>query len=538
MMNQISLSPAASDADLVSLSLSGNRDAFGLIVDRYQALICSIAYSATGCISRSEDLAQETFFAAWKQLQNLREPGRLRAWLCGIARNLVHNALRRDMRNPALGAEPLDLIEEPAAAEPAPTQQAITAEEESILWRSLERIPDSYREPMVLFYREHQSVERVAESMELSEEVVRQRLSRGRRLLHEEVLAFVEGALERSSPGKAFTIAVLAALPGFALPASAAPVAVAAAIEGGSIAQSAGAAGFLKLFAGPFAGLANTFLGHRIGMNLARTPRERAGVNRGMWKLLSGIALYVVGSALFPLAGGVLDTYFAAAIAFGAIGSLVFTLWLVRTLLHDDSRRVRAEERARHPELFAGEITGRNGCREYRSRWSLFGLPLIHVYLGVPSPEAPPAVGWIAVGDRAIGVLFAVGQLSVGFVSVGIASVGVISIGVIGLGVLSVGTLGLGLTAIGTVAIGMHAFSGFCSLGWVTASSGTFAAARDFALAKHAVAQHANDAVALAFVRENFSAANFPLLSAFCAFTVLVTAWYAWATRKRTGDPS
>src|SRR5476651_1250857 len=207
MMNQISLSPAASDADLVSLSLGGNRDAFGLIVDRYKSLVCSIAYSATGCISRSEDLAQETFFAAWKQLQHLREPGRLRAWLCGIARNLVHNAIRRDVRNPTFGAEPIDEIEEPASAEPAPTQHAISREEESILWRSLERIPDSYREPMVLFYREHQSVERVADAMELSEDVVRQRLSRGRKLLHEEVLAFVEGALERSSPGKTFTIA-------------------------------------------------------------------------------------------------------------------------------------------------------------------------------------------------------------------------------------------------------------------------------------------------------------------------------------------
>src|SRR5712664_2909662 len=84
------------DAELVAQRLTGNRDAFGLIVSRYQSLVCSIAYSATGCLSQSEDLAQETFLTAWKQLGQLREPAKLRAWLCGIARNLVNGAVRRD----------------------------------------------------------------------------------------------------------------------------------------------------------------------------------------------------------------------------------------------------------------------------------------------------------------------------------------------------------------------------------------------------------------------------------------------------------
>src|SRR4051812_31488639 len=46
------------DTELVDESLSGNRDAFGHIVSRYQSLICSLAYSATGSLSQSEDLAQ------------------------------------------------------------------------------------------------------------------------------------------------------------------------------------------------------------------------------------------------------------------------------------------------------------------------------------------------------------------------------------------------------------------------------------------------------------------------------------------------
>jgi RNA polymerase sigma factor (sigma-70 family) len=222
--------PAAgnNDAELVAACLDGNRDAFERIVTRYQSLICSLAYSATGCLGQSEDLAQETFITAWRHLRYLREPGKLRAWLCGIARNRINNNLRREGREPLRDAEPLDTVHDTPTLEPLPPNQAISKEEEAILWRSLERIPETYREPLVLFYREHQSIERVAEELELSEDAVKQRLSRGRKLLHEQVLAFVEGALERTNPGKAFTLGVLTALPVFATSASAATMGAAA----------------------------------------------------------------------------------------------------------------------------------------------------------------------------------------------------------------------------------------------------------------------------------------------------------------------
>ena len=78
-----------SDADLVGESLNGDRDAFGRVVERYQTLIASLAYCATGNVSQSEDLAQQTFVNAWKQLAELREPAKLRPWLCSIARFLI-----------------------------------------------------------------------------------------------------------------------------------------------------------------------------------------------------------------------------------------------------------------------------------------------------------------------------------------------------------------------------------------------------------------------------------------------------------------
>jgi RNA polymerase sigma factor (sigma-70 family) len=150
-------------------------------------------------VSRSEDLAQETFVSAWKQLVELREPAKLRPWLCSIARSLISKEFRRQGREPDHAAESLEAVDEWVSPEPLPPDQVISDEEKAILWRSLERLPEIYREPLVLFYREHQSIEAVARDLGLSEDAVKQRLSRGRKLLQEQFLAFVAGALKQTT---------------------------------------------------------------------------------------------------------------------------------------------------------------------------------------------------------------------------------------------------------------------------------------------------------------------------------------------------
>jgi RNA polymerase sigma factor (sigma-70 family) len=208
MMTNTMPTAGPTDTDLVTASLSGSREAFGQIVGRYQSLVCSLAYNATGSLTQSEDVAQETFLTAWRRLRELREPAKLRPWLCQIARHRAFDALRRQKR-----VEPLEAADDAASIELSPPEQTISNEEEAILWRSVGQIPESYREPLILFYREGHSVRRVAEALDLTEDTVKQRLSRGRKLLHTEVMAFVEGTLERTTPREAFTQAVLSALP-------------------------------------------------------------------------------------------------------------------------------------------------------------------------------------------------------------------------------------------------------------------------------------------------------------------------------------
>lgn len=201
-----------SDEQLWQQSRSGDREAFGRIVERYQSLVCSVAYSTCGNLSRSEDLAQETFVTAWRQLGALREPARLGPWLCGIARNHAANATRRENRRGG-PAESLDAAAETAAPDADPSEQAASQEEAALLWRWLAELPATYREPLVLFYRQGQSVAEVAGLLDLSEEAVKQRLSRGRVMLREELTTLVASVLTRTRPGPAFTAGVLAVLP-------------------------------------------------------------------------------------------------------------------------------------------------------------------------------------------------------------------------------------------------------------------------------------------------------------------------------------
>ncbi len=304
-MMTVNMTAAAdpSDADLVTQSRNGNRDAFSRIVGRYQSLICSLAYSATGNLSQSEDLAQDTFLTAWKQLGTLHEPDKLRGWMCAIARNLINNSLRKQGREPTFHAEPLEDNSEHSSFGPLPREETISREEETILWRSLEQIPEIYREPLILFYREHESVEAVAQSLDLSENAVHQRLSRGRKMLQEQFLAFVKGTLEETAPGEAFTVGVVAALPVLSATAKAATAGTAAA-KSGVLASAVGAVfqAMLKVIVpvGAFVSLGG-WLGYKMGGDAGQSPQQRDSVTR-FWGILT-VSLIVF--VLLPVLLGV-----------------------------------------------------------------------------------------------------------------------------------------------------------------------------------------------------------------------------------------
>jgi RNA polymerase sigma factor (sigma-70 family) len=524
----------ATDTDLVSQSLQGDRDAFGQIVSRYQSLICSLAYSATGSLGQSQDLAQETFITAWKHLRLLRERHKLRAWLCGIVRCLIGKALRRQGLEPTHAAQPLDVAPESEAVEPLPSEWVISQEEEAILWRSIEHMPTIYREPLVLFYREHQSVEKVAAALDLSEDAVKQRLSRGRKLLQENVLAFIEGALERSSPGTAFTIAVLAALPVVvSSTATAAGIGAAMAKAGATAKTGAGLFAFNAL-AGPLTGFLSTYLGYKMSMEAAASQKERQFIKRFYGAMVIFIVVPVVFVVLAASARPLAASHPAL---FAGLMIGVVTSWIPATalLLLWTRRKLRELNAASGGNAGGAAASKSLASFEYRSKTSLFGLPLIHVRLGASWTSQRDVVkAWVAIADdAAIGVLFAFGGMAVAPVCIGGFALGGVVFGGFGAGVLCYAGFAVGVWVVGGMVSGLMAVGG-CAFGWKAALGG-IAIARNFAQGGVALAMHANDAVASTFISGNAFFRNaFALVTKWLWPTLLLSLLPTLLIRRKT----
>lgn len=526
---------APTDAALVVDVLGGSREAFGIIVERYQRLLCSLAYARLGSLSDSEDVAQETFVEGWRKLSTLKEPDKLKSWLCGILRFKVSHRKRSESRRPSGYSENLEEAGELVSEEEAVEEFTMRGEEQELLWTALEKIPEVYREPLVLYYREHRSVEHVAYELDLSESAVKQRLSRGRNMLKERMMSFVEESLSRSTPGRVFTAGVLAALPVMAAPPAKAAAGAVVAAKVGGWAKWASIIAAL----GTFSGVISSIFALRAGFDQSRTERERRNVVRCVVGYFAVAIIFVVGLLSLQwlaVRSYELSGYYAVGAQLIVLGLLVSYSWMtVRMLKH--SRILRAEERLAHPEKFLDERDQKGSkTREYQSAWKLFGVPLVHVRFAAAEEGDVPVFGWIAAGEKAYGLLFAWGGVAIAPVSVGILSVGVLSVGAVGFGILSLGTVAVGVVAFGAGAIGWSAYSSLSSLGWESALAGGFAVAREGALGKIAFAAEVNNEAAAELTRfGEFQASYVAVLGLIAVLVIVPVAWYAKAVRKRYG---
>jgi zinc protease len=524
---------APTDGQLWDLVCQDDQDAFEALVRRHQAAICAVAYNICGNFSLSEDLSQEAFWIAWRDRQSLKDPLKLRGWLGGIVRNLARNSMRQASR---VTASLDDCSEEPGTIV-QPGDQVVSREEEVLVWQALEQIPESYREPLILFYREDQSVQDVATTLDLSPDAVKQRLSRGRSLLREQLLQIIEGALRRSKPGAGFTTGVMAGVASITAGskaavagtgalgmASGAGMAGAKLTAGTSTATISGIAGGLLGGAG---GVLGGWIGTWIPAQLAPTNRERnliLRVGRRITIVSVIMILLFLGAILFF--GRHVQGWTLGIVIIGWIVSFQSYVALEIVFLMKAIQKIRKETT---PESDANTSSLKASVERYASKWegrvyrssaSLFGIPFVDIQVSSPhfdgSPPSPKtAWGWIAIGDRANGILFAMGGVARGGIAVGGLSIGLVSLGGASLGLVSLGGLAIGAVALGGVAIGGISIGGV-AVGWQAAGGGAMAwdvaaggaalahhaafgglaVARDFAVGGDAFAAHANDELA------------------------------------------
>jgi RNA polymerase sigma-70 factor (ECF subfamily) len=158
--------------------LAGEVRAFEGIVRRWQGPLINLAWRFCRDRSRAEEMAQEAFLRAWRNLGQWRRESSFSTWLFAVAANVYRNELKR---LPTLNV-PLEEAKEPTMAALQFAALEEKARYETVRGAVL-ALPQRYREPVILFYFHEMDVAQAAATMGLPEGTVKARLSRARALL-------------------------------------------------------------------------------------------------------------------------------------------------------------------------------------------------------------------------------------------------------------------------------------------------------------------------------------------------------------------
>lgn len=150
--------------------------------------IFRMAVRLVGDRSKAEDVAQEAYLQAWKSFHRFQPGTNCRAWLFKILFHCVHHERRRWFRFPQV-TEPEEFIES-RLTYAAPVPEHIRDEE---ILAALDRIPAEYRTVVLLVDVEEFAYKEAAEIAGIPIGTVMSRLSRGRRLLREQLAEIAQG---------------------------------------------------------------------------------------------------------------------------------------------------------------------------------------------------------------------------------------------------------------------------------------------------------------------------------------------------------
>ena len=145
------------------------------LVRKYASAVLGLCMAHTKNFHDSEDIMQNVFLKAFMKFDTLRDKSRMRPWLLKIARRMCIDFHRK---RPFTQTLPDDT--------PAPANSA----DEHIrrLHTAISKLPDGYREPIILYYMNGRKCASVAKSLGISEDTVRSRLVRARLRLHKMLL--------------------------------------------------------------------------------------------------------------------------------------------------------------------------------------------------------------------------------------------------------------------------------------------------------------------------------------------------------------
>jgi RNA polymerase sigma-70 factor (ECF subfamily) len=166
-MNIIQLS----DSALVSLYITGNEDAFELLVSRHKNKVYTTILLIVKNTDTAEDLVQDTFIKAIHTMKSGRynEEGKFSSWICRIAHNLAIDYFRKEKRSPMINIEDgSNIFNNLSFSEESIESLQIKEETHERLRELIQQLPEAQKEVLIMRHYADMSFQEIAETTGVS----------------------------------------------------------------------------------------------------------------------------------------------------------------------------------------------------------------------------------------------------------------------------------------------------------------------------------------------------------------------------------
>ncbi len=189
-----------SDKERVQQILSGDMNAFRLLIDDFQRLVCHIVFRMVANETDREEICQEVFIKVHQNLSAFHFKSKLSTWIGRIAYHtainylkkkklpLYDDFLKKDFQNGKLTFETPSSVDGFATTLQMPDDDVINQETMHFIYDEIEQLPPDFRAILTMFHLDEMKYAEIGEVMNLPEGTVKSYLFRARKLLKERLL--------------------------------------------------------------------------------------------------------------------------------------------------------------------------------------------------------------------------------------------------------------------------------------------------------------------------------------------------------------